>query len=391
MTANGVAISSSRSGRRYDVDALRVFAFALLILYHAGMFYVAEWEWHVKSAYQSEWLQLPMSFTNQWRMPLLFVISGLAISFVEERYSAWRLAGRRLTRLLVPLTFGMLLVVAPQPYYEALAKGLIEPGFVRFMADYLTFSDFPGEAWDGENDFTWTWNHLWYLPYLLSYTLILIPVAAFLRRRGQSVRNFFQDLGAPWLILLPVLPFMAYVNFVFPRYPYVSHGLFDDWYAHAMYFTFFFYGYLMGGAGNFWASIGAMRRELLVAGTILFAILYLRRDTFDNEPIFLLQQANYLMIYMNRWIWILALLAWGHRLLDRPLRWLPYATEAVYPWYILHQTIIVVAGYELSRLSLGPIAEPLLLLAATSAGCFVLYEFAIRRVRILRPLFGVSY
>ncbi|HZD52882.1 MAG TPA: hypothetical protein VE175_07525, partial [Woeseiaceae bacterium] len=57
--------------RRYDIDALRILAFVLLILYHCGMFYVAGWGWHVKSAYQVEWLQWPMLVVNRWRMPLL--------------------------------------------------------------------------------------------------------------------------------------------------------------------------------------------------------------------------------------------------------------------------------------------------------------------------------
>ena len=88
--SNGTAISASENARRYDIDALRVFAFGLLILFHVGMFYVAEWGWHVKSNYPVEWLQLPMAFTSQWRMPLLFMISGLAVSFIWGKYSARR-------------------------------------------------------------------------------------------------------------------------------------------------------------------------------------------------------------------------------------------------------------------------------------------------------------
>ncbi len=77
-------------------------------------------------------------------------------------------------------------------------------------------------------------------------------------------------------------------------------------------------------------------------------------------------------------------------MLNRPMRWVPYATQAVYPWYILHQTIIVVVGYNLSKLALGPIVEPALLLALTIGGCYAIYEFLIRRVAVLRPLFGVG-
>src|SRR3546814_17972508 len=42
--------------RRHDIDALRVIAFGLLIVYHVGMGYVADWGFHVKSAYKAEWL-----------------------------------------------------------------------------------------------------------------------------------------------------------------------------------------------------------------------------------------------------------------------------------------------------------------------------------------------
>ena len=92
---DGSAISATEHGRRYDIDALRVLAFGLLILFHVGMFYVLDWGWHVKSTYQAEWLQLPMLFTNQWRMSLIFLISGLAVSFIWRKYSSGQFALRQ--------------------------------------------------------------------------------------------------------------------------------------------------------------------------------------------------------------------------------------------------------------------------------------------------------
>ena len=55
------------AGRRHDIDALRVCAFGLLILFHIGMFYVP-WDWHVKSGHVAGWLELPMmlSFSSAW-------------------------------------------------------------------------------------------------------------------------------------------------------------------------------------------------------------------------------------------------------------------------------------------------------------------------------------
>ncbi len=391
MATNGIAISTTNQGRRYDIDALRVFAFSLLILYHVCMFYVADWGWHVKSAYQSDWLQLPMLFTNQWRMPLLFVISGLAMSFVWKKYSPGRLALRRIWRLLLPLLFGMAFIVAPQPYLEALTKGLIEPGFLEFMAGYLTWQDFPEGSWGGEEYITWTWNHLWYLPYVLFYTLLLIPIAIFLDGPGKRIREAFRRLRGIWIVVVPILPLMVYGNLVYPVFGSVNHTLVFDGYGHVMYGTFFLYGFLIGRDAGFWAELARMRTTLLAVGAVAFVLYYVQMEylTEDLGPV--LEQLRFIVIYVNRWAWIIVCFAWGHHALNRPMSWLPYATQAVYPWYILHQTITIVAGYNLSKLELGPVIEPLLLLVITIGGCYVLYEYVIRRVAVLRPLFGVSY
>jgi surface polysaccharide O-acyltransferase-like enzyme len=119
-------------------------------------------------------------------------------------------------------------------------------------------------------------------------------------------------------------------------------------------------------------------------------LFILRNEFLPDNPAFLLDQASFLITYLNRWLWIVAIFGWGHYLFNRPMKWLPYATEAVFSWYILHQTITVVVGYNLTQLALGPVVEPLLVLFATFGGCFAIHEFVIRRSRILRPLFGLK-
>ena len=85
-----------------------------------------------------------------------------------------------------------------------------------------------------------------------------------------------------------------------------------------------------------------------------------------------------------------SILGWAHAWLNRPFRWLPWANEAVYPWYVLHQSLIVLCAYWLLPSQLGPVLEPLLVLAGTIAGCWLLHGFVIRRSRWLRPLFGLK-
>jgi hypothetical protein len=374
--------------RRHDIDALRVGAFGLLILYHVGMFY-AGWDWHVKSSYRSEPLEALMLLVNQWRMPLLFLVSGLAVNFLLHKVGPREFIRRRLLRLGVPLLFGMAVVIPPQAYFQALANGAVAPGYLAFLARYFTFQGWPEGAFDG-SDIGITWNHLWYLPYLLFYTLALLPLARWLDGRGNAWKRGLQALRGGWLMLLPVLPLMAWGLVVYPAFPYISHAFFDDGYAHAMYFTFFFYGYVLGRDPGLWQELGRLRKRTLglalfahVALTILFEIV---PDDAAGA-----QQAGLMsVLYFNRWIWLVTVLGWGSALLNRPFRWLPYANEAVYPWYILHQTITVAAGFYLAPLRLGPVAEPVLMVGITVGGCLLLHEYLIRRIGWLRPLFGLK-
>lgn len=375
------------STRRYDIDAIRVIAFALLILYHVGMFYVTDWGWHIKSAYLAEWLQYPMMVVNRWRMPLLFMVSGLAVNFLLRKASAGEFAWSRFKRLWIPLTFGMLVVVPPQAYLQAVSNGAFAGNYGEFLLAYFSFQPWPANAFDGSHVGI-TWNHLWYLPYLMTYSLLLAALLPLLRSKaGVWLRDRFRGMRGLKLALLPAVPLVLYTWFMtFPS----THDLVTDWENHAKYFTVFLYGYWMGADAGLWEELKRLRWPMLLsamaacAGFMLMVVL----RTPSSSSRF---TATYDLIeFIYQWIALLAIFGWSFQLLNRPYRWLTYATEAVYPWYILHQTLIVVAGYQLSKFSLGPVIEPLLLIVFTIGGCLLLQEFVIRRVNILRPLFGLK-
>ena len=374
--------------RRYDIDALRVCAFGLLILFHVAMFYTP-WDWHVKSVHIAGWLELPMTLSHQFRMQLVFLVSGLAINFLRRRITDGQLARQRLARLGLPLVFGMLMILPPQAYLEALSNGATEPGYLAFLGNYFTFQPWPEGAFAGSH-IGITWNHLWYLPYLLCYTLAAIPLMRFFDGRGAGLRRRLQAVRGGWVLALPLVPLMASGLLVYPHFPYMNYSLVGDWYAHSQYFTFFFIGWLIGTDAGLWGEFARLRRRALVAALAAFATLMFLGEILPEDVSGAPKVVLLAVTYFNRWIWIVAVLGFAHRYLNRPFPWLAYANEAVYPWYVLHQTITVVAGYWLSQLALGPVVEPALVLLATLGGCAALHHFAIRPSRLLRPLFGMK-
>lgn len=390
-------VSHLNTNRRHDIDALRVFAFVLLIGYHVGMVYVADWGFHIKGDDLWEWLQWPMVAVNRWRMPLLFLVSGIALGLSGSRRAPGRLIRRRSFLLLLPLVFGMVAVVPIQAWCEVRANGAFDAGFGVFLLRYWQFRPWPGGGFAGA-EYGVTWNHLWYLAYLWVYTLVLAGGLLVARGLPSGVAGPIRDRMATgrW-ILLPVAWMFVVLYWLEPVFG-DTKALFDDWAQHAKYFPVFVFGFALARNSAAWRMLLRQRRRFLaLAGLGLAVYMSLRAagrwmtaeelaalPSFDWRALSVAAHALYL------WTALMAILGYGLRWLNRPFRWLPYANRAVYPWYMLHQSLIVPLAFALGAFALPGPLEALLVLLGTVAGCALAYEFLIRRVRWLHPLFGVS-
>jgi glucan biosynthesis protein C len=377
------------STRQYYLDWIRVLAFGILIFYHTGMFFVDEWGWHVKNDVTVEWLQLPMRWLGQWRLSLLFFVSGVGTSFALRSRTLGPFAAERTRRLLLPLLFGMFVVVPPQIYVERLWRGQFAGSYLDWYPSVFQLVSYE----DGGGGGSLSWHHLWFVAYLWIFSLISLPIFGFFRTQsGQRARGTLgrwaaHPVGVYGFALLPLGIFYALVL----DWP-TTHNLVADWYNFAVSLGCFLLGYGIGGRDAFAANAERYRRRyaglVLVFTTALFACFWIPdRDleTFD---------AAFISYGLLKWglIWsvFLAIFGYARRYLNHRTGFLTYATEAVYPFYILHQTITVVVGYGLIDVSWPWGWKFLVLVVATFGGSWLIHHVLIRPFNPLRLLFGVK-
>jgi len=398
LPATGTAPSGGTSahagaGRLYFLDWVRIIAFFLLIVYHTGMYYVS-WDWHVKSPHAGEAIEPFMMMSSPWRLGLLFLVSGAATAFLlrksQQGGTAAPLSFVRLRswRLLLPLIVGMFVVVPPQPYLEVVEKVAYAGSFADFMRLYVAgYGGFCRE----DCLVLPTWNHLWFVAYLWTYSMLLWLG---LRLAGDRAEGAAARL-AGWLrgwraLLLPALALGGVRVALVARFP-STHDLVNDWYNHAQYLPLFAAGFLLARQPAFWRTAEALRWPALATAIGCWAawVAYVFAFSEFHPPPDALRMAVRVGYGFLQWGAMLAACGFARRHLDRDGPARRYLVPAVFPVYIFHQTIIVVLAHHLKPAGMPPVAEGIVLVAATFVLCFALYG-VVKRVAWLRPLFGLG-
>jgi glucan biosynthesis protein C len=365
--------------RRYDLDWLRICAFGILILYHVGLVYVT-WDSHVKSRYSSTALEPVLGMVNS--LAMLFFVSGVAVHFLIDKATLGDFLLERFMRLFVPLAFGTLVVCVPQSYVALRFWGDIQPGFLDFYRDYLGFGRYAFSLPD--------LHHLWYVAAILSYTLIAAACLPVLRVATRALGDpLFGWLarGRAWRILVvPAIPFFIYIAVL---EIHLSSSDMGNWAGRARTLTYFLLGFLAAKNEDFWSEVdkafpAAIGLSLALFGLLLAAWLNQYAIGSDTELLY----AALLLRQFYGWSIMIMLLGLARRFANRPSPALTYLTAGVMPYYILHQTIIVVVAYWFTIHEAPLAVEAAAIIAAAFLGSALGYEI-IRRVAVLRPLFGL--
>jgi glucans biosynthesis protein C len=373
---NTPAVDADSPSRLYFLDWLRIVALLVLILYHVGMYYV-RWDFHVKSPFAGPGLEPWMLLSGPWRMDLLFMVSGAATALMLKAGATGSLLRKRTKFLLLPLLCGVALVVPPQAYFEVVQKFAYQGSYLDFLKLY--FGHYNGFCQSGNCLILPTWNHLWFLPYLWLYTLLLWCVTKLLPTALVSCARFAQRLLAgAGLVMVPIAVIFTARLALFAPYP-STHAMWGDWFNHAMYFGMFLAGAMFATQSTMWHGLVKWRWPALLTALGCWAVLVGLRPSRPLE---------HLVIATMQWGALVAAIGFAQKLfnIDHPLR--QRLTEAVFPVYIFHQTVIIVASQVMLPWQWTPAVEGPVLVAVTLLLSYAGYE-AVRRIRYLRPWFGL--
>lgn len=376
-------VPASPIPRHLGLDWLRVGAFAILIFYHIGMVFVP-WGFHVRLD-TVPLVTLPMLASNPWRLLLLFVVSGYATRALATRHTSLLgfVKGRSI-RLLIPLVFGIAVLVPPQSWIELVTQHGYDAPFLRFwLHDYFGFRLLAGVSLPA-------WNHLWFVGYLWVYTIAIALLLAIGGRWGARVQALYDRVfGGIGGLVLPLGWLLAVNMWLFVGQS-ETHGLIDDALAHALYLPAFLFGFAMAGSDRVLATF---RRWWWPAAIVALAAYLLAADLEWRWP-GLARGPHWAGLTFSAtravqaWAAIVALIGVAERFWNHDHPWRRTLTEAVFPFYLIHQTIIVVVAYWLRGTALPLALDAVVLAAVTIAGCWAFY-LAGRAIPWARPLIGL--
>lgn len=368
-----------------EVDALRVLAFIVLVPLHAAIPFIPGGMPQIQSEQTSALLNLWVTWLHEFRLPLLFLVAGMSLLWSWRKRGIAGLLRERSQRLLIPLTFGVLVVVPPMVYLEKRFMGTAETGLLRFYGQLLTGGLYPSGSL--------SWHHYWFIAYLFLFMIASLPVLLFARGGRGPVSP--DPAKSPVLlrfgIMLMVLPLFTgewLLRRHFPGFPDVVH----DWANILLWFQIFLFGMAMASYPVLFELVSRLRLVTLVLAIDLGGMLYL---LFVAAPLSLgaMSDAEYLLFCLLRvahiWCWILAIVGFAIRHLSRRNRLFPYLNQAVYPLFCLHLPVIVAASYVLIG-SAWPLWSKHLLISLMGLVIpLLIYEGLLKRSAWLGALFGL--
>lgn len=371
-------LQTSKTERQYYIDWLRIILILSVFLFHIGMIF-NPWEWHVKNdVIYSGALRNIMIFLHYWRMPLLFLISGAGTWFALGKRTLGQYLGERFKRLFIPFLAGIFILVPVQVYIEK-------------SGQYASLLDYYPHMFEGiypEGNFSW--HHLWFIVYLFFIALIICPFLNFFRGKvfGRFIRWFESVARKPLALNIVLIPILLSQIILRQYFEVGTNALFNDWASMSFYILFFLSGLVMLPSKKISEAIKSQRylflAETILVSTIMFSAFTIVKSeelasiVWDVAGIFL------------AWSCSLAAIGFAKRYLNKNNAFRKHANEAIYPFYLLHQPVIVILASIVTRWEIPDLAKAMIITLSSFIISVAIYRLLIYRVNFMRVIFGMK-
>jgi glucan biosynthesis protein C len=421
VTADASAGHQPSVGRRHELDVLSTLIVFGLMFFHTATIFSGQQLVVNKTQSQLVMLlaSLVASFEYVWIMPAMMFIAGIAICYSLRRRSPGEFVRERLLRLGIPFLTGLVIATPPQVYYYLKAQEGLQESFLRFYPRYwnLRFSllSFPYFLEPAGAEETFSVIHLWFLIFLLVYTLLLLPLFMYLRgpsgqRVVEGVGRFFSRRFAIFLWAIPIAVLES-LGAIWP----------SGW-SRWIWPFIILYGYLSASDQRLTGALVRHRVAALVWGGIGFLMFFMSMgmllgaqvDPWTDRGV--TAMISRFVKGLTSWFLVMGIVGvvthlgrrgagerqdaaregqdvQAHRQpSERSSFWeraVAYGREAQLPYYVLHQTPIIIIGYYVVQWNMAAIPKFLLISLSSLALTLLVYEFAIRRIPAVRFLFGM--
>lgn len=380
--------SPKNKERLYYLDWLKVFAILMVFIFHNTHFFDFL-DWGIKNNTESFGMMLIFFLIHFWSMPLFFLLAGAGTKFALEYKTSKEYILDRVKRLIIPLFVGMLLLAPPQGYFENLSKLKFHGSFINYypyffkhLSHVISLNAF------GNNTY-----HLWFLGFLFVFSLIALPLFILLKNDAaksfiSKIASFCDKRGIIFLFALPIFISHLVLRVSFPEY--------NDWADFLYWLIYFIYGYIIFSHLKFKQAINRHCKAAFIIAIVcllsIIAMLLLGYSINDiTHPDYSIQSIIFMIIYsFLTWSWIIFMLSTGFKLLNFNNKFLKYSSEAVLPFYLLHQTIILIIGFYVVQWDDSIIAKFLFISSTSLITTILIYDLCIRRLNFSRVLFGMK-
>ena len=351
--------------RKNYIDNLRWICILFLFPYHTFMVYNTFESFYIKGT-EIQATYYFFGATWPWLMPLMFLLAGVSSAYALQKRTAVEYLKERVFKLLIPLVFGVLLLVPVQTYFaEVFHNGYNG----NYFGQYILFFTKPTDLTGYTGGFTP--GHLWFILYLFIISIIALPFMRIYQKSSKKIPTYRISLAA--LLLLFIIP-------VFSQIILDIGGK-----SVGEYLTWFLFGYFLISSEAIQDKL-QKKRFLLLGIAVPCMLVY----TFAGAAIQNYNTILYELLYMFfAWSTILAILGLGKQYLEFKNRMTTYLSKASFVIYVIHQQWIVVAAYFALKWIKGIPLQMISIIFPSIIFTLLTYEI-FRRFSVTRFMFGLK-